>query len=475
MAETEGMIKDAVDSAIVDLSGITNLELGLTYKELIDIINKNYAVIDDAIDTAIDNITIDFGTEPPVMNEGTTGSTGSAETASRSDHVHPTDTSRLAVAPDGKNNLLTTVNGKVVIDTKYLPDSIVNSLEYRGTFNASVKGTLTDLEVGHYYICITAGNINPNGSDVPNVPLGENYYNEGDWAIYNGSGWDKIDNTDRILTVNGRTGNITTYMGTFNIGTTYKQGDIVSDSSGNVYVCKTENTGSTLTNTEQWLVTGRVKDVQVNGVSKLNTTTGIVAIDIDNLTSEYTSVTANTTRDIDGTTYYGFNVVETDTAFEVYKKLQSADTDMQQIVTHRVRKADGNVFVACSTTSGATVYIRKITGNIVENKLYHHHMTVTSTPSTTNPFYVVFDIYNHYSSQINTGPFARDYFKGKYSATGFIYGGGSRCPIYEIDITLVDQVNKIKIGYWMENGTDLYVNSQEYTSFTISSDVVEEL
>lgn len=56
MAGTEGMIKDAVDSAIVDLSTITNLELGLTYKELIDIINKNYAVIDDAIDTAIDGL-----------------------------------------------------------------------------------------------------------------------------------------------------------------------------------------------------------------------------------------------------------------------------------------------------------------------------------------------------------------------------------------------------------------------------------
>lgn len=154
-------------------------------------------------------------------------------------------------------------------------------------------------------------------------------------------------------------------------GTTYKRvksgGDITFNTDGTVKVVSVG--GKTA---EQ---IGRVQGIKVNEVEQ-QLVDGYVNIAIDDLTSEYTSVTASTTKEINGTTYYGFNVAETDTAFEVYKKLQSADTDMQQIVTHRVRKADGNTFVACATTSGTTVYIRKLKGGAVGKGLYRHTIYV---------------------------------------------------------------------------------------------------
>ena len=30
----------------------------------------------------------------------------------------------------------------------------------------------------------------------------------GDWAVYNGSSWDKVDNTDAVASVNEKTGNV---------------------------------------------------------------------------------------------------------------------------------------------------------------------------------------------------------------------------------------------------------------------------
>ena len=102
---------------------------------------------------------------------------------------------------------------------------------------------------------------------------------------------------------------------------------------------------------------GRVKDVTLNGTSVLGAD-GTASLVIDDLASEYTPVTASVSKAISGTTYYGFNVAETDTAFEVY------NTSGQQIVTQRVR-ADGNIFVACSTTSGKTFTVRKLGGGMI--------------------------------------------------------------------------------------------------------------
>ena len=90
------------------------------------------------------------------------------------------------------------------IPTSQLPDSVVGSLEYKGTFNATSGSTISGLEKGWYYICATAGSKNPDGTTGPS-----DGYEVGDWAVYNGTSWDKIDNSDKVSSVNGKTGAVT--------------------------------------------------------------------------------------------------------------------------------------------------------------------------------------------------------------------------------------------------------------------------
>lgn len=101
---------------------------------------------------------------------------------------------------------------------------------------------------------------------------------------------------------------------------------------------------------------GKVKDVQVNGVSKLEN--GVANITIDSLTSDYQqNISANTVKEINGTNYYGFYIPKSDTEFEVYNYPNN-----EQIITQKVIEGS-NVFIACSTTSGGTYTLRKMGGN----------------------------------------------------------------------------------------------------------------
>lgn len=100
---------------------------------------------------------------------------------------------------------------------------------------------------------------------------------------------------------------------------------------------------------------GKVKDVQVNGVSKVDSA-GVANITIDALRSGYANVTASASRTINNTLYYGFTVEKTDIEFEVYNSAN------QQILTQKVIDGD-NLFVACSTTSGGTYALRTILGS----------------------------------------------------------------------------------------------------------------
>jgi hypothetical protein len=76
-------------------------------------------------------------------------------------------------------------------------------LIYKGTWNASTNtpslasGTGTN---GWYYVVSVAGSTNLNGITDWQV---------GDWAIYNGTAWQKIDQTNLVTSVAGRTGAVT--------------------------------------------------------------------------------------------------------------------------------------------------------------------------------------------------------------------------------------------------------------------------
>jgi len=77
---------------------------------------------------------------------------------------------------------------------------MVGGVTFQGTWDASTNTpTLTSSfgTKGYYYIVDVAGSTNLNGITDWKV---------GDWAIFNGSTWDKVDNTDSVSSVNGFTG-----------------------------------------------------------------------------------------------------------------------------------------------------------------------------------------------------------------------------------------------------------------------------
>ena len=78
--------------------------------------------------------------------------------------------------------------------------TITGTLSYQGSWNASTNTPSLASSVGtngYYYVVSVAGSTNLNGITDWVV---------GDWAIFNGSIWQKIDNTDAVTSVAGRTG-----------------------------------------------------------------------------------------------------------------------------------------------------------------------------------------------------------------------------------------------------------------------------
>lgn len=74
------------------------------------------------------------------------------------------------------------------------------TLSYQGTWDANANSPALTSSVGtqnHYYVVSVAGTTNLNGiSD----------WQIGDWAIFNGSVWQKIDQSPAVQSVNGQTG-----------------------------------------------------------------------------------------------------------------------------------------------------------------------------------------------------------------------------------------------------------------------------
>ena len=91
--------------------------------------------------------------------------------------------------------------GKVPLSE--IPDSIIGALSYQGTWNATTNTPTLTSSVGtkgYYYVVSVAGTTDLNGITDWQV---------GDWAVYSGTAWQKIDNTDGVTSVNGFTGAVT--------------------------------------------------------------------------------------------------------------------------------------------------------------------------------------------------------------------------------------------------------------------------
>ena len=107
---------------------------------------------------------------------------------------------KQSTSEKGQANGYAPLDSNNKVPTVHLPDSLVGAVVYQGTWDASIDSpTLPTPDLtnkGHYYIVSNPGTY----SGIT--------YAIGDWAISNGSAWQKVDNTQDVNSVFGRQGNV---------------------------------------------------------------------------------------------------------------------------------------------------------------------------------------------------------------------------------------------------------------------------
>ena len=159
------------------------------------------------------------------------------------------------------------------IQEKWLPDSVLGQLSYKGTWNPALKGTVTPID-GDYYIAKGTGRYLPDGTT---LPTDEDDFQTGDWAVYNGTSWDKIDNSDAVRMVNGQIGDVETYKLEWKATNTYHRGDIVKHDNM-IYICNSDHTSATSFETDatRWDLFGRT----YTGTDAIKVENGVIKHDV---------------------------------------------------------------------------------------------------------------------------------------------------------------------------------------------------
>ena len=136
-------------------------------------------------------------------------------------------------------------------------NGLIGGSIYQGTWNANTNTPTLTSSVGtsgYYYIVSVAGTTNLNGITDWQV---------GDWAIFNGGVWQKVDNTDAVVSVNGFTGAVSLTTSNINEGT-------------NLYFTNARTIASTLTSYTSGAGTITSSDTILTAIQKLNGNIGSI-------------------------------------------------------------------------------------------------------------------------------------------------------------------------------------------------------
>ena len=178
-------------------------------------------------------------------------------------------------------------------------------LSYQGTWNATTNTPTLTSSVGvngYYYIVATAGSTNLNGITDWQI---------GDWLLFNGSVWQKIDQSDLIQSITSADGSIvvTTTGSTVDLA-------VSQTSPASVLVEQVRNsTGATLTKGTAVYISGAtgqlptVTKAQANNDTNSAQTLGLITADIANNSNGYVTIIGlianlNTSAYTDGAQLY---------------------------------------------------------------------------------------------------------------------------------------------------------------------------
>jgi hypothetical protein len=146
---------------------------------------------------------------------------------------------------------------------------IAGGVNYQGTWNASTNSPTLTSSVGtkgYYYVVSVAGSTNLDGITDWKV---------GDWAIFNGTAWDKVDNTDAVSSVNGFTGAVNLGLGDIS--------NVTLTSPTNAQLLRFNGTSSKWENWTPTYISGNQTitlsgDVTGSGTTAITTTIGALKV-----------------------------------------------------------------------------------------------------------------------------------------------------------------------------------------------------
>jgi hypothetical protein len=222
------------------------------------------------------------------VNQGGTGATtltgyvkGAGTTALTASSTIPnTDITGLGTASTkdaGSANGVATLDAGGKVPVSELPAAVLGALSYQGTWDASTNNPTLTSSVGtkgYYYVVSVAGNTNLNGITDWLV---------GDWAVYNGTIWQKVDNTETVTSVNGQTGAVSITLAGLGGGTIATQNaNAVAITGGTIngttIGATTASTGAFTTATASTSVTTPIVQASNSGGLALRNSAGTTQI-----------------------------------------------------------------------------------------------------------------------------------------------------------------------------------------------------
>ena len=247
-------------------------------------------------------------------------------------------------------NGVATLDGGGTVPISQLPAAVLGALSYQGTWNASTNTPTLTSSVGtkgYYYVVAVAGSTNLNGITDWQV---------GDWAVYNGSAWQKVDNTDAVTSVNGYTGTVvltqTDISGTVPTSRTITAGTGLSG-GGDLSANRTLAIANTGVTANTYGSASSVPVVAVNAqgqiTSATNTTIAITNTQVSGLgtmSTQNANAVAITGGTIDGTTIGGTTpAVITGSTINANTKVVSPDYYAQSVLGGNLRTSGGTSLV----------------------------------------------------------------------------------------------------------------------------------
>lgn len=257
-------------------------------------------------------------------------------------------------------------------------NGVLGGAIYQGVWNATTNSpTLTSSTgtKGYYYVVSVAGSTNLDGTTDWKI---------GDWAIFNGATWDKVDNTDAVSSVFGRIGAVVATSGDYTT-TLVTEGTRLYFTTARVDTQVSTYTGDvTLLGTAFAIGAGKVTNAMLAGsiaYSKLSLTGAIVNADLVN-----SSLTINgNSVSLGGSTTITANVTNALTVDNSSLQLDSGTTFNGNAARTISVKALGitNAMLAGSIAYGKLT----LTGSILNADIVSLTWSkITSTPTTLSGY-----------------------------------------------------------------------------------------